>query len=204
MISNSNKYGSIIETFVTNASLNALLSTLAVPPADLALNNASFTTSFIYARGGVGTAPSRYGKFIPQDIPRLIGYGIFCNLADGLVWSDNLDNEGLAVGLTWSSYDVANALLQADFTGSGTVGPNQPVFYSRVNALNTIHDCDFRWNFSAINTACNHFRGIGRIEAPSGVNFSTITIDPTFQTKQIIFWPVFVFEHSATLIGDPF
>lgn len=203
----NNKYGSLIETFVTYPQVNALLSSFATPPADITLTSLNITApngTTIFARGGNSSiAGNPYDRFRVNDQPRCIGYGIFANLADGLVVNDTSAYGGLFLSLTWNSY-TAGVLVQSDFAPSGTVASSGPPYAVRVSALNQIHTCDWRWDFSALSTAADNFRGIGAISAPNDAIFSTISIDPTFAAKRLLVWPVFVIEHSVPPTTTPF
>jgi hypothetical protein len=202
-----NKYGSLIETFVTYPQVNTVLSAIATPPADLVLTSLNITApngANIFARGGNSAiAGNPFDRFKVNDIPRCIGYGIFCNLADGLVPIDSDPFGGLFLSLTWDSYTGA-ALVQSDFAPSGTVAFSGPPYASRVSVLNHIYPCDWRWDFSALSVAADNVRGVGEISAPNDAAFSTITIDPAFAAKQILLYPVFIIEHSIAPSVTPF
>lgn len=205
----NNKYGSLIETFVTYPQVNALLSTFATPPADATLTSLNITApdgTNIFARGGnSAVAGNPFDRFQLADQPRCIGYGIFCNLADGLVVNDSAPFGGLMLSLTWDAY-LAGALLASDFAPSGTVANSGPPYNVRVSQLNHIHACDWRWDFAGLSVAptADNYRGNGVISAPNDAVFSTISIDPTYAAKRLLMWPVFVIEHSVPPETTPF
>lgn len=203
----NNKYGSLIETYVTYPQVNALLSSFATPPADIMLTNLNIDApdgDTIFARGGNSAiAGNPFYRFPVNDQPRCIGYGIYSNLADGLVVNDADPFGGLFLSLTWNSY-TAGVLVQTDFAPSGTVANSGPPYAVRVSVLNQIHACDWRWDFSDLDAAADNFRGIGSISAPNDAVFSTISIDPAFAASRLLVWPVFVIEHSVPPSTTPF
>ena len=76
----SNKYGSRIDTFVASDLYNLPLP--VVPPADLSIVAANFAPSYLYFRMGI---TSKVVGFSPRDNPYIRGFGMYSNLADGLV-----------------------------------------------------------------------------------------------------------------------
>jgi hypothetical protein len=196
-----NKYGSISESFISDPLLDVLMSTLATPPADLVLTNADFgagTGKPIYWRTTI-TPTGRRPDFVTTDIPRLKGFGLFSNLADGLVLNDTdmTPEAGLVLALTWNSYDIAGVLAQSNFTGGATM----PQFSARIFSLNHIYPADFAWDFSALDLTQAAVRGIATVVVgASNSNWATISIDPAYAAKRLMFWPVFVIEHTYPII----
>ncbi len=197
MFSTGNKYGSIVETFQTDPLLDVTLSTLATPPANLVLSDADFgagTGKPLYWRTTI-SATGRRPNFNIHDVPRLVGYGLNCNIGDGLVYNDTVMTPaaGLILGLAWNSYTSGGVLSQSNFTGGATM----PQFSAKVMAFNTLYPCSFQWDFSALNVAQAAVRGLATIRVgASNSNWATITVDPLFAAKRLVIWPTFIIEHS--------
>lgn len=194
-----NKHGSIVESFATSdiVTINPL-STAATPPADVDV-----------APYVVGTSPFAFpllspisGNILPRfditDVPRILGIGVFCNLADGLVpidpW-DTTSNFGLNISLTWGVYDIA---------GAPVVSLNTHVF--RVNALNVIFDQDLYLQPYASGIVVgnvNYNHTCLTIDAASTVQakYSTISIDPGYAAKRFSMWAQLIIEHSKPMLA---
>lgn len=192
----NNKYGSIVETFLSDPILNILLSSKATPPADLNLVAADFTLKQMYS---MTTGGIRRGNFALNDTPRILGIGLWCNLSDGLVQISSPDTPDTELNLqlalrTYNSAGAAQQLL-------GTMG-------YKVQEFNQIYDVDFPVLVSGItysmtgNPAATP-TGYMRIEAsmPSvNLDFSMITIDPAFAAKRLIMRPMVVIEHTFPML----
>lgn len=189
-MSNNNKYGSHVETFIGDAMFNELLSDFATPPADLNLVLADFTAQDLYSLSAAGL---RRGNFEINDVPRLLGVGVWCNLADGLVQIDNPDGvlAGLSLAFQWQSYNVGGVLQQANiFTPSINV---------KVTEFNQIFDADVLFDASAIQPNLLGTQGFTRVHVSwdaATSDFSTISIDPAYATKQLIIRPMAIIEHT--------
>jgi hypothetical protein len=197
----NNKYSSITETFISDPLLDVLMSSLATPPADLVLSNADFGAGVgkpIYWRTTVSPT-GRRPDFTINDVPRLKGYGLFCNIADGLVLNDTVmtPEAGLILALTWNSYTTGGVVSQTNFTGGAT----QPQFSARILALNHIYPADFAWDFSSLNINLASIRGIATVVVgASNSKWATVSVDPAYANKRLIFWPVFILEHTFPII----
>jgi hypothetical protein len=180
----SNKYNSIRETFTSNPLLSATLSTLATPPADLDLTNANFTAKQLYAE--VATAGNFFTKFAINDHPRIVGVGLFCNMADGLVHITAAEDfaSGLILSLALADYNVAGVLQHA-------LGQ----YEFKLAELNQIFETDVLFDVAAVDVLEDSLRLTASVSA-SSTSFSMITVDPLFAVKLITFRPVIVVEHS--------
>lgn len=190
----NNKYGSRIETFIADAMLNIQLDSEATPPADLALAQADFTAQDMYALSAAGL---RRGNFEINDVPRLLGVGVWCNLADGLVQIDNPDAvlTGLVLRFQWQSYNAGGVLQQANiFTPSIDV---------KVTEFNQIFDVDALFNASGLQANligdANAFTRINASWLATTSAFSTISVDPAYATKRLIIRPMVVVEHTFAM-----
>lgn len=202
MYANPNKYNSVVETFVGDPFTTALLSTKATPPASITYVTGAgdFTDQEIYSRSNMNTAAvdgRRFGKFEINDIPRILAYGLFCNIADGLVFADTGPAGGLGLTLFWNAYNALNVSTQANFTA---VTGDSPRFQERIYTLNTLFPCDFRFDFSGLQTDLDHYRGkAGVLVSDEDAVFSTISVDPAYADLPLLFWPVFLIEHSIPI-----
>lgn len=197
----SNKYSSITESFISDPLLDVLMSSLVTPPADLVLANADFGAGVgkpIYWR--TTTSPTgRRPDFVITDVPRLKGFGLFSNIADGLVLNDTVmtPEAGLILALTWNSYTAGGVVSQTNFTGGAT----QPQFSARIFTLNHIYPADFAWDFSTLDLTQASIRGIATVVVgASNSNWATISVDPAYAAKRLMFWPVFILEHTYPII----
>lgn len=191
-MSRDNKYNSLIETFTSDPIINEALSNFGVPPADITLVPGDFSPAFLYAAGGDVAAGQRI-KFAINDQVRILGFGLFSNLADGLVTINSPDTfeNGPGFGLTLAQYDGANV-------NQGTVGTPQ-IF--RCPELNHIFETDFLFDVSGIDTSLDSLR-LSVTMPMLGMVFATISIDPAWATKNITFRPVVVIEHTFPLTAE--
>jgi len=190
----NNKYGSIVETLVGSPLINIQLSAKATPPADLALALADFTTVDLYGSIAAGL---RLGNFELGDVPRLLGIGIWCNLADGLVQADNPDSQttGLILQVSGKSFNFANVQVQANI--------QIPSFSFKVQEFNTIQDVSQLLDMSPLDytltgqpgVASGYYRLTAGISATT-MNFNTISIDPAYAAKRLIMRPMVLVEHT--------
>lgn len=183
-----NKYNSIRETFTSDPFYTALLSAKATPPADLVLLAADMATPALYAASTNILGNPSY--FLATDQPRFLEVGLFCNLADGLVYQDNPDDyeHGPAFACTLTSYTAA-------FAAIGTV----ELFRFRLPELNQMFPVDYLCTgvqAIAANAAYMRFN-IGA--SAVSMTFATISVDPAYAAKRIIFRPVAVIEHTFPL-----
>lgn len=196
-----NKYGSITQTFISSPILAINpLSSKATPPADLNIVPADFAAAQELWSGKVASV---YKQFRLGDIPRIVGIGLWCNLADGLVQIDAADGNGtgLQIGIGGASYNGGNVLQQANI-----LVPN-PRF--KIQEFNNIEETDFLLSdFMALNYTLT---GNPDLSAGAGyyvlnaylnattMDFSMITVDPAFATKPIYMRPIVVIEHTYPL-----
>lgn len=200
-----NKYNSITETFLGNPLFEiGTLSTKAVPPADLSLVLADFTAVDLYS--GRTSLGLRRGNFRLNDIPRIVGVGLWCNIADGLVQIDNADTQatGLSFQILGQSYNVGNARVQTDIFPTYTI--------PKVNEFNQIFEVDYMMLPTTVNYALTgqpadvgsgYFR-LNVAIASTSMTFSTISVDPSYQTKPFIIRPMVVVEHTFPLLTAGF
>lgn len=189
-MSRNNKYDSRIETFTSDPLLNELLSSFATPPADFTILPANMPTQpFLYSSGSSANPTVPLIKFAINDKPRIIGVGLFCNLADGLVYQDNPDeiDKGPSFSLELGVYDAANAFVTGVETRS-----------FRVPELNHIFEVDHLYDVSAVDQAEDSLRFAAGF-AGSSMTFATISIDPAYADKRLIIRPVVVIEHTFPL-----
>lgn len=190
----ANKYGSITETFLGNPFvLINPLSGKATPPVDLIINNADTTAVTLWS----GTVNFKFDHFRLGDVPRLVGVGIWCNLADGLVQADVPDDDttGLIIGIGGKSYNQGNVEVQ-----SNIIVPN--AFY-KVQEFNQTFETDQILDVSALNYNLTGKPGFGTgyyilnayIRAVS-MRFSTISLDPLYAAKPLYMRPMVVIEHT--------
>lgn len=185
----NNKYGSIIETFISVPIINDTLATYATPPANLQLVQADFTAQTMFASGGASAAGPRI-KFAINDRPRILGYGLFCNIADGLVPIDSLDDfeHGPGFGITLSQFDGAGV-------NQGLIGTQS----YRTIILNTMIDIDFAFDVSGVDNTLDSLR----IEAYMpllSMEFATISVNPDYGPLRLQFWPKLIIEHTFPVI----
>lgn len=201
-----NKYGSITETFIGTPLIQlATLSLKATPPADLNLAFADFTPNVEIFSGRTALGLKR-GNFRLNDVPRIVGVGLWCNIADGLVQIDNPDTEdvGLVLDIKGRSYNVGGVLQQSDIFPAYT----QP----KVSEFNQIYDCDYFFNLTTLDytltgnpadSGSGFFR-LGVSALAVTMNFSTITVHPDFAGKPFYIRPIIVVEHSYPLLVGGF
>jgi len=184
----ANKYNSLRETFTSDPILNILLSSKATPPADLNLGLGEFTQQYLYSMGQI-TSAAALGpvKFDIDDKPRIVGVGLFANIADGLVYIDNPDSpsDGPSFTLSLWEWNAANVEIgQIDF----------PQTY-RCPELNQIWDVDYIFDVSGVNRTLNSLRIRADFSMVS-MTFSMISVDPAYADKRLIIRPVVVIEHT--------
>lgn len=190
-MNSNNKYGSHIETFIGDSMLNIQLNAKATPPADLNLVQADFNAVDMYSLEAAGL---RRGNFDINDVPRLLGVGVWCNLADGLVQIDNPDvlSTGLVLRFQWQSYNGGGVLQQANiFTPSIDV---------KVTEFNQLFDIDELFDASGVQAnLINDPTAFTRLHVDwlaATSDFSTISVDPAYATKRLIFRPMALVEHT--------
>lgn len=197
---NYNKYGSLTETFIGDPFINIQLNAKATPPADLNLVAADFAESPLYASTAAGL---KLGKFALGEVPRIVGIGIWCNLADGLVQIDNPDGSGvgLVLQILAKSYNGANVQVQPNVT--------VPAYSYKVQEFNQVYDIDYQMDMSPLDytltgqptipqSSGGYFRLFMALNAAT-VKLSTISIDPLYATKRLIMRPMLVVEHTFPL-----
>lgn len=198
-MSNNNKYGSLVETLVGEPLINIQLDAKATPPADLALVNADFATVDLY---GSIAAALRLGKFSLGDVPRILGIGIWCNLADGLVQNDSPDSQdtGLVLQISGKSYNAAGVLAQANI--------QVPSYSFKIQEFNAIQETSKLLDMSPLNYSLTgqptagfgpYYILTARISSAT-MDFSTISIDPLYATKRLIMRPMLLVEHTYPLL----
>lgn len=199
----SSKYPSITETFTSDPIFTAAtLSTYCTPPANLALAAANFVAagSDLYPRFGAG---ARFGGFALNDIPKITGVGLWCNIADGLVSIDNPDTylTGLTILLTFNGYNAAGVLTQANFT--------LDVLQFKLQVFNQIQEVSYIPNFSALSYSAlggpgsptpGHYRINAKLAATT-MSFSTISVDPLYAALPIYIRPFVVIEHTFPMFA---
>lgn len=196
----NNKYGSLTETFMGTDLINIQLNAKAVPPADLNLVQADFAESAMYASVAAGF---KLGKFALGEVPRIVGLGIWCNIADGLVQNDNPDGSdtGLVLQILAKSYNSGDALVQPNVT--------VPAYSYKIQEFNQIYDVDYQMDMSPLDYTLTgqpkipqnnggYFRLFTALNATTS-KFSTISVDPLFATKRLIMRPMLVVEHTFPL-----
>jgi len=196
----NNKYGSIVETFLGDPILVINpLSGKATPPADLNIVAADFAAAQELWSGKVGF---KYKQFRLGDVPRVVGVGLWCNMADGLVQIDVPDDEttGLIVGIGGKSYNGANVLQQANIF--------VPNIRFKVQEFNAIEETSLFLDTSLLDYALT---GQPSLVAGSGyyilnayldaatMDFSTISIDPAYAAQPLYMRPMVVIEHTYPL-----
>ncbi len=119
-MNNSNKYGSLRNTFVGVDLFNLPLPVL--PPADLSLTAAQFAPVYMHFRsGGAANAETEIVGFSPRDKPYIRGLAMMSNLADGLVDSCSSHvGTGNSWRLRFSLQRFAAKLTGTITTNSGT------------------------------------------------------------------------------------
>ena len=190
----SNIYHSLRETFSSDPIVNAVLSSFATPPADFTIFDLDTTSQFLYSSSGSGSVfpPIKFDK---SDKPRILGVGLFSNLADGLVYQDDPDtfNSGIGISMVLKAFDDANNPM-ADIGNSVNF---------RLPELNQIFETDHLFDVSSTAPlyADPTFDSL-RIQAFFGggsMKFTTISIDPAYAAKRLIIRPVVVIEHTFPL-----
>lgn len=196
------KYGSIRETFIGAPLIQlATLSVKATPPADLNLLFADFTPN-IDLYSGRTTLGLKRGNFRLNDVPRIVGVGLWCNIADGLVQIDNPDTEdkGLVFSIVGRSFNSGGVLQQPDIF----VGYTQP----KVSEFNNIVEVDYLLNQTTLNysltgqpadSGSGYYRLTVNMQAVTA-DFATISIDPAYATKPFYIRPMVVVEHTYPLL----
>lgn len=196
------KYGSIRETFIGAPLIQlATLSLKATPPADLNLLFADFTPNIDLYSGRTALGLKR-GNFRLNDVPRIVGVGLWCNIADGLVQIDNPDTEdkGLVFSIVGRSFNFGGVLQQPDIF----VGYTQP----KVSEFNNIVEVDYLLNQTTLNysltgqpadSGSGYYRLTVNMQAVTA-DFATISIDPAYATKPFYIRPMVVVEHTYPLL----
>lgn len=192
-----NKYGSITETFIGDPFIHLpALSAKATPPADLNLVLADFNLGVpLYA--GISGAFQK-GKFRLNDLPRIVGVGLWCNIADGLVQIDDPDNEltGLVFQVNGSAYDSADVLVQPTlFTDTFQVKIQEFNHIYEVDRFITDLNLDYTLTGEPAASGSGYYRLDARFIALSS-DFATITVHPDFAAKPFYIRPMVVVEHS--------
>lgn len=191
----NNKYGSIVETLVGDPLINIQLDAKATPPADLALVLADFATVDLYGSIAAGL---RLGNFELGDVPRLLGIGIWCNLADGLVQADNPDDQttGLVLQISGHSFNAGGVQVQANI--------QIPSFSFKVQEFNAVQDVSQLLDMSPLDYSLtgqpvvgqNGFYRLTATISSTTMDFNTISIDPAYATKRLIMRPMVLVEHT--------
>lgn len=196
-----NKYGSITETFLGNPILMIdPLSSKATPPNDINLVAGDFAAAqTLFAADG----NNPLDRFCLGDVPRIVGIGIWCNMADGLVQINDPDTflTGLVLGIQAKSYNSADVLQQNNFI--------VPAIRYKVQEFNQIQDCDFLLNVSALNyTLTGTPKGpqivggyytLNAFLNATSIKLSSISIDPQYAAKPFYMRPMVVIEHTYPL-----
>lgn len=124
-MSNSNKYGSLRDSFIGADLYNLVMP--VTPPADLSITSLLVAPSFLNFRLGSTT---KVVGFSPRDKPYIRGIGMSSNLADGLVdasashfgsgsnWEIFLQLQRFGAALTGT---IANTAGSNAITGTGTL-----------------------------------------------------------------------------------
>ncbi len=195
-----NKYGSITETFLGDPVLVVNpLSGKATPPADLNIVAADYAAAQELWSGMVAF---KYKQFRLGDVPRIVGIGLWCNMADGLVQIDAPDSEatGLVVGIGGASYNGGSVLQQANI-----LVPN-PRF--KVQEFNVLEEANFLLDTSLLDYTLT---GQPSLAGGSGyyilnaylnsatMDFSMISIDPAYAAKPLYMRPMVAIEHTYPL-----
>jgi len=186
-----NKYNAIKESFISDAVLNDLLSAHATPPADLSLIGGDFTVQTMYSQISAGGS-GRHALFDPRDHPRILGVAMFCNIADGLVKNDAVDDDetGLVFQINLDAFD-----------GAGVFQTNIDSFQIKVPELNQFFETDFLYDVStAISATTASLRVRFNVSALT-MDFATITVHPDFAAKRLIFTPEVIMEHTFPMLA---
>jgi hypothetical protein len=196
-MSGNNKYGSIEQVFITDAIYSVVMNTLATPPADMTIDCSLFNAKSFWSQTKAGASPRR-GKLSIKEQPRITGYGLFCNFADGMV---NVDDYTALVGLhmtvALNRYNAANANL-----GQASLSQNGNIVFATPE-LNMMYQTDILCPVDLVVSTDDHLR----LDASSFVatgTFSTITIDPNFASKRIYFYACLQVEHSLAVLTSGF
>ncbi len=124
-MSNSNKYGSLRNSFIGSDLYNLVIP--VTPPADLSIASSLMAPSFLNFRLG---ATTKVVGFSPREKPYIRGMGLSSNLADGLVdasashygggsnWEIQLQLQRFGAALTGT---IANTAGSANIVGTGTL-----------------------------------------------------------------------------------
>jgi hypothetical protein len=209
----SSRYDPIRETFTTNPLVNiAPLSTRATPPNDLKIPDTDFTSRLLFPsikEPNVTTFLPRY-KFDKRDIPRIVGMGIFGNMADCITPINEPCIHGLTVLLSWEAVTAAGGFYR-------TLSSR---YLTRFESLNAIFDYDIflleeaqatdggafpngRLDLSNPNIDATRLKLTVKVEnAPATVDYSTILLDPRFSTKNFMLWGNVVVEHTLQMRED--
>lgn len=196
-----NKYGSITETFLGDPLLLiSPLSSKATPPADLNIVAADYAAAVPLWSGGVNF---QNDQFFLGDVPRIVGVGIWCNLADGLVQIDNPDSfaTGLQLGIGGTSHVQGGGVAQANI-----LVPN--VFF-KVQEFNQIFEVDRLLDMSVLDYSLTGqptqpfvngpFFKLNAYLRSATMDFSMISIDPAYAAQPLYMRPMVVIEHSYPL-----
>ena len=181
-----NKYNSKTEFFSSDALFNAVLSTKATPPADLVLVPADFTAKDCFPRLTDTFYAARPNMAI-NDVPRILGVGLWCNIADGLVANDTNDggNYGMSLRIRWQGY-TGGVLSQADIAQNLVV---------KIQEWNQLYSIDSL--FPAAGLTAGQDASRLNVSIVSTMTFSTITVDPLFAAKRLLIRPMLLVELSS-------
>lgn len=196
------RYGAVRETFLGNPLIQlATLSSKATPPANLNLVFADFTPD-IELYSGRTTLGLKRGNFRLNDVPRIVGVGLWCNIADGLVQIDNPDTEdtGLVFQILGRAYSNGGVLQQPDIFS----GYTQP----KVTEFNQVFECDYLLNQTTLNYTLTGqpgdvgtgFYRLAVSVVSVSMSLATISVDPAYAAKPFIIRPMVVVEHSYPLL----
>ena len=197
------KYDPIRETFQTD-DIVAIdpLSTAVTPPGDLSITAAYATAQPAWPRLFPASGQISAGRLVGfqiNDVPRLLGMGLFCNLGDCLVDISNHNNvcQGAYVNVNLNQYTLADAFVATIATDT-----------YRFNTLNAIFDYDVSYlpnlqhYFALAPYAVNATQYL-RFDISFGADsnftdalYSTILMDPAFKDKRLSMWANLVIEHS--------
>lgn len=185
MESTGNKYNSKTESFSSDCLFNALLSTKATPPADLVLAPGDFTAKDCFPRL-TDTFYAARPNFAINDVPRLLGIGLWCNIADGLVANDTNDGGtyGMSLRIRWQGYTLG-VKTQDDIAQNVVV---------KITEWNQIFSIDSLFDASGLTAGQDATRL--NVSIVSTMTFSTITVDPLFAAKRLLIRPMLLVEHS--------
>ena len=190
-----NRYNSRVEAFTSNALLNITLSAKAVPPADLGLVVGDFTAQDCYPElTALLNLPRK--DFYINDVPRILGVGVWSNMADGLMQNDATEdgNTGLVLRIRWQGYNSLGIKTQDDIDTNVIV---------KIPEFNTLYDMDHLFSAAGLDpTLAADAAASTRINASwyaATSDFATVSIDPAYQTKKLKFKPMLLIEHSRAM-----